>query len=127
MSRTDDQGRRLCTATAKSTGLPCRAPAVSAATVCRLHGAAKGTPARAAADQVLLTELIGPALTRLKGLVESRTTADGVLLAAIREILDRTGYSETLRPTLAQIEDEIDRLIEEAEAELTVLGLDGRA
>jgi hypothetical protein len=49
-----------------------------------------------------------------------------VLLAAIREILDRTGYSETLRPTLAQIENEYDRLIEEAEAELTALGLDGR-
>ena len=33
-----------CTATAKRTGLPCRAPAVRGWTVCRMHGARGGAP-----------------------------------------------------------------------------------
>ena len=33
-----------CTATAKRTGLPCRAPAVRGWCVCRMHGAGGGAP-----------------------------------------------------------------------------------
>lgn len=33
-----------CTAHSKRTGLPCRAPAVSGYTVCRMHGARGGAP-----------------------------------------------------------------------------------
>jgi len=33
-----------CTARAKRTGLPCRAPAVRGWTVCRMHGAGGGAP-----------------------------------------------------------------------------------
>jgi hypothetical protein len=117
--RTDSQGRRLCSATAKSTGKPCRAPAVTAATVCRLHGAGKGSPAREKADNLLLQELIGPALWRLKGLIDSRETTGPVLLGAIREVLDRTSYTEYHHMTFEQFEPHLERLIAEAEAELT--------
>ena len=110
--RKDAQGRRLCQGSTKA-GNPCRAPAVSGATVCRLHGAAKGTPAREAADRVLLEQLIAPALMRLKGLVENPETSDAVALAAIKEVLNRTDYSEVRRLT----EEDIEREIELREAE----------
>ena len=115
--RTDEQGRRLCSATAKSTGQPCRAPAVTGATICRVHGAGKGSPARDAADRRTLSELIGPALTRLKELVESRDTPDAVVLGAIREILSRSGYNERYEMTYEEIEPHVNRLIAEMEAE----------
>jgi hypothetical protein len=102
--RTDDQGRRLCSAAAKSTRKPCRAPAVTGATVCRVHGAGKGSPAREKADGLLLLKLIGPALWRLKGLIDSDETTGPVLLGAIREVLDRTSYTESHRMTWEQIE-----------------------
>jgi hypothetical protein len=116
-TRHDDQGRRLCTATAKSTGKACRAPAVQGATVCHRHGAAKGTPARAAADRVLLSELVGPALLRLQDLIQSPDTSDAVALGAIREILARTRYGEPISGAVldAAMEAEIARL----EAEMT--------
>lgn len=101
--RTDDQGRRLCSAHAKSTGKACCAPAVTGSQVCHLHGAAKGTPAREAADRRNLTELVGPALVRLHGLVTDDVTPPAVRLAAIRETLDRTGYTEQFSWTLADL------------------------
>ncbi len=119
MSRTDDQGRRLCAATAISTGEPCRAPAVTAATVCRVHGAAKGTPAREKADSTILQELIGPALWRLKGLIDSKETTGPVLMTAIREILDRTGYREFHDMTLEQAAPHLERWIKESEGKET--------
>lgn len=38
------QAARRCHATAKSTGQPCKAPAVTGWTVCRVHGAGGGAP-----------------------------------------------------------------------------------
>jgi hypothetical protein len=67
----------------------------------------------------LLQELIGPALWRLKGLIDSRETTGPVLLGAIREVLDRTSYTEHHQMTFEQIEPHLDRLMAEAEAELT--------
>ena len=118
--RTDAQGRRLCAATAKSTGEPCRAPAVTAATVCRVHGAGKGSPAREKANNTILLELIGPALLRLKGLIYSGATPPAVVLAAIRETLDRTGYREYHEMSSQQLEPHIERLLEELQGEQTL-------
>jgi hypothetical protein len=115
--RHDDQGRRLCTATAKSTGKACRAPAVQGATVCHRHGAAKGTPARAAADRVLLSELVGPALLRLRDMIESPDTSDAVALGAIREVLTRTKYGEPISG--AVFEEALEAEIARLEAEMT--------
>ncbi len=117
--RSDDQGRRLCTANAKSTGQLCRAPAVKGATVCNVHGAAKGTPARAKADNLILTELIGPALWRLKGLIDDKTTSGPVLISAIREVLDRTGYREWYLPTFDELRPHMDRLLDESIAAMS--------
>jgi hypothetical protein len=113
--RTDDQGRRLCHANALSTGLPCRAPAVAGAAVCRMHGAGKGSPGREKADNVMLRQLVGPALWRLKGLIDSNETTGPVLLSAIREVLDRTGYREYYEMTWEDVEPHLERLIQEAE------------
>ena len=84
-----------------------------------MHSAAQGTPARAKADNVILHKLIGPALWRLKGLIDDRDTPGGVLMAAIREVLDRTGYREYHEMTFDQIRPHMDRLIAEAEADMT--------
>ena len=90
---------------------------MTGATICRVHGAGKGSPARDAADRRTLSELIGPALTRLKELVESRDTPDAVVLGAIREILSRSGYNERYEMTYEEIEPHVNRLIAEMEAE----------
>jgi hypothetical protein len=84
-----------------------------------MHGAAQGTPARAKADNIILHQLIGPALWRLKGLIDDRDTPGAVLMAAIREVLDRTGYREYHEMTFDQIRPHMDRLIAEAEADMT--------
>ena len=59
------------------------------------------------------------ALWRLKGLIDDRDTPGGVLMAAIREVLDRTGYREYHEMTFDQIRPHMDRLIAEAEADMT--------
>jgi hypothetical protein len=108
--RTDDQGRRLCSAHTKA-GNPCRAPAVTSATVCRLHGAAKGTPGREAADKLTLSALIAPSLLRLADIIEDETTPPAAAVAAIRTVLDRTGHTEprifTDRELVEMLEAEI--------------------
>ena len=114
--RRDTQGRRLCTAR-RADGEPCNAPAVRGATVCTHHGAAKGTNGRAAADRLVLSELVGPAMLTLQDLIEDVDTPPAVRLGAARDILDRTGYKPILEvkgvPTVAQF----DEWIEELEAE----------
>jgi hypothetical protein len=84
-----------------------------------MHGAAQGTPGREKADNIILQQLIGPALWRLKGLIDDRDTPGAVLMAAIREVLDRTGYREYHEMTFDQIRPHMDRLIAEAEDDMT--------
>jgi hypothetical protein len=117
--RTDEYNRRLCIATAKSTGQLCRSPAVTGATVCIKHGAAKGTPARAKAERRNLTELVGPALMKLHDLVLDDGTPPAVLLAAIRETLDRTGYSEQYSWTLQELWPMLENALAAADQNLS--------
>jgi hypothetical protein len=119
MVRHDDQGRRLCSAHAKSTGQLCRAPAVNGATVCIRHGAAKGTLGREKADSLVLSELVGPALWRLKGLIDSEDTPPAVLISAIREVLDRSGYREMYQMTDAEMDARVEKMIADLEAGMT--------
>jgi hypothetical protein len=119
MMRHDDQGRRLCSAHAKSTGLLCRAPAVKGATVCIRHGAAKGTLGREKADNLVLSELVGPALWRLKGLIDSKETPPAVLISAIREVLDRSGYREMYQMTDGEMDTQVQQKIADLEADMT--------
>ena len=115
MKRTDVQGRRLCTAH-RTDGKPCRAPAVKGATVCINHGAAKGTPGRDAADRLILADLVGPALMKLRDLLNDDTVGASVQLRAAIAILDRSGnYGSggdrlTVAEAEAVIETEVARL-----------------
>jgi len=59
--------------------------------VCRIHGGA-APQVKEKAHRVVLEELVGPALIRLKHLVEDDSTPAAVQLGAVRDILDRTGY-----------------------------------
>jgi hypothetical protein len=63
----------------------------------------------------MLRELIGPALWKLKEMLHSKDTPPAVMLSVVREIMDRSGYSETARISRAQLENELQEL----EAELT--------
>jgi hypothetical protein len=68
---------------------------------------------------LILSQLIGPALWRLKGLIDSKETTGPVLMAAIREVLDRTNYQTWHQPTFEDLRPHMDRLIAELEADMT--------
>jgi hypothetical protein len=86
--------------------------------VCRMHGGA-APQVKEKAHRIVLEELVGPALVRLKRLVEDDTTPPAVQLGAIRDILDRTGYKASARaewdaiPPIGVLEGWIDQLIAE--------------
>ena len=83
--------------------------------VCRMHGGA--IPAvKAQSARQLLDQLVGPALAKLKSIVEDDQTPDAVRLAAIRDILDRTGYKPPTQVeviTRDSLEREYERLLAE--------------
>ena len=115
MVRKDDQGRRLCTATTRQ-GNPCRSPARTGATVCRMHGgSAPQTEAKAA--RVRLEELVDPVMVEWRELLKSSKTPPAVKVMLGKHILDYAGYKPILEvrgmPTVAQF----DEWIEELEAE----------
>lgn len=128
MTRKDSQGRRLCTAHTKA-GKPCRSPALTGATVCRMHGGA-APQVREKAARVVLEELVGPALATLRDLIESDATPAAVKLAAARDILDRTGYKPPAKvewdgpPPLPVVEGWIDDLLAEERERHERLGLE---
>jgi hypothetical protein len=118
MTRYDDRRRRLCTATSKRSDQPWRAPAMTGSTVCWMHGGS-APQVREKSRQVVLADLIGPALVTLNELLTDRTTADPVRLRAAEAVLNRTGYTgassempslETLERWLvvAELEKEAD-------------------
>lgn len=109
--RFDAQNRRLCSAHTKK-GTPCRAPAVTGSKVCHRHGAAKGTPGRAAADQLTLSELVNPSLLALRDLIQSPTTSDAAKVSAIRTILERAGYQEAYELSERELEQELQKVID---------------
>lgn len=83
---------RRCTATANRTGERCRAPAVRGGNVCRIHGGS-APQVRAKANERLL-EMVMPSLARLRKIILDPKTSDADALKAIREVLNRTGFSE---------------------------------
>jgi len=101
-----------CTATAKSTGEQCGNPPIPGGTVCTFHGG--GAPqVRAASARRVLEALVGPALIQLRDILEDTDTPAHVRLAAIRDILDRTGFKPVMQMevlTIGAIEAEISRL-----------------
>lgn len=83
---------RFCTAH-RTNGEPCQNYALRGGFVCRFHGG--GAPqVKAANARRLLEELVGPALTELRGLLDRSGVPDHVRLGAVNSILNRTGLQE---------------------------------
>lgn len=89
--------------------------------MCRVHGGSIKRVKDAAARR-LLQELVGPALAELRKIVENPKTPPAVKLAAVRDILDRTGYGATRHVEVVTL-DLVDAEIRRLESEL---GLDPR-
>lgn len=65
MPRLDRAPRNVrCRGTAKSTGQQCKNQAIRGGFTCRVHGTAKGTPARAAADRRIEQERVNREMTK---------------------------------------------------------------
>jgi len=105
-----------CTAKAKSTQKRCGNPPVPGATVCRIHGGS-APQVRAAGARRVLEALVGPALVQLRRIIEDPNVADPVKFAAIRDLLDRTGYKPPAQVEVLTM-DMVEREIMRLEAEL---------
>ena len=81
--------QRQCTATCKATRERCRRAPIKGGAVCIKHGGSAPQVKKSARDR--LDEMVDPALTQLKRIVEEGET-DAVKLAAIKDVLDRAGY-----------------------------------
>ena len=109
---------RQCTAKSKTTGQRCKNPPIPGGTVCRIHGGA-APQVQAVAARRVLEALIGPALIQLRRIVEDPSVSDAVKLAAIRDILDRTGYRPPTELKGALTMAMVEAAIAEKEAELS--------
>ncbi len=101
-----------CTATAKSTGVTCGNPPLPGGNVCAFHGG-KAPQVEAAAARRVLDALVGPALAKLREILDDDETPPQVRLAAVRDILDRTGFKPVTQMevlTIGVVEAEIARL-----------------
>lgn len=107
-----------CKATNRQ-GTPCQRHPAPGATVCNLHGG-KAPQVQTAAARRILEQLVGPALTQLARIVNNADTPHAVRLAAIRDILDRTGYKPATQLEVITL-DVIEREIARLEAELATL------
>ena len=111
-----DDSRR-CTAKSKQSQKRCKNAALLGAKTCRFHGSATKL-AKAASARRIMELLVGPALVQLRTLLEAPDTPHAVRLAAIRDILDRTGNKPPLQiEVIARetLEAEYERLLAEAD------------
>ena len=112
MTRKDDQGRRLCTATTNK-GNPCRGPALKGATVCRKHGGSLPR-VKAKAARTVIAELVDPVLLAFRDMLQNPKTPASVKVSIGNSILDRAGFKPVIQvqgvPTLAVLDDWIEEL-----------------
>jgi hypothetical protein len=71
-------------------GSSCRAQAIKGGSVCGMHGG-RAKHVRAAAGRRLLEEMVGPALARLRQLIDS-ADSDATRLQAAKLVLDYCGF-----------------------------------
>ena len=109
---------RICTAHKTDGVTPCGQYAAKGGTTCRYHGS--GAPqVQEANARNLLRELVGPALSQLKLIVDNPKTPPAVKLAAVRDILDRTGHGAVKHSEITVLSlDVVDAEIARLEAEL---------
>jgi hypothetical protein len=84
-----------------------------------MHGGS-APQVRAAAARRALEKLVDPALEKLEGLVEDAETPHAVLLAAIRDILDRAGLAAPKKHEVLTL-DILDKELARLDAELAAL------
>ena len=105
--------RRQCIAQSKTSGVRCKNAAVHGATVCKYHGGS-APQVKETAARVILEELVGPALARLKQLVEDDDTLQQVHLGAVKLVLEMTGFKAPTQveviPPLATINEWVEQL-----------------
>lgn len=100
--RFDDQGRRLCTARAKTTGEDCNAPAMRGQVVCRKHGGS--TKSAKAKAQLRLAQLVDPAVATLaREMVNADKSTDRQ--RAANSILDRAGFGRQTKFDVTDAKD----------------------
>lgn len=105
-----------CSSVAKSTGDRCGNPPILGGNVCRIHGG-KAPQVLAASARNILESLVGPALVKMREILDDDETPPSVRLSTVKDILDRTGFKpvETLEVvTIGWVEQQIALL----EAEL---------
>ena len=106
---------RRCTAKSKQSQQRCKNAALLGAKTCRFHGSA-APQVKAASARRVLEALVGPALIKLRDILEQPDVPPSVRLAAIKDILDRTGYKPAQQVemiTMGMVEAEIARLEKE--------------
>jgi len=107
-----------CTAKAKSTGKQCGNPPLPGGHVCKFHGGKAPQVLKASARNIL-EELVGPALAKMRQILEDKETPPSVRLAAVRDILDRTGFKPVEQMevvTIGWVEQQIAMLEKELQA-----------
>lgn len=120
--RYDAMNRLLCRARTR-TGEQCNSPAMTGQRVCRMHGGA--TPQARNKARLRLAELVAPAIATLAREMASADKSTDRLRAA-NSILDRAGWGrvstvetadarEVLLERLAQMRDEAQQMIDEAD------------
>lgn len=80
--------RRLCSAH-RTNGDPCKRSPINGGTVCIMHGGK--APQVVAKAEERIRDMVDPALNRLLKLIDDDLS--GVALAAVKDVLDRAGYS----------------------------------
>lgn len=107
-----------CTATSKWTGEQCRQWAVNGATICYVHGAAEGTPARAKASERILAEYeewledaTRKAMVGVSDILENPEDQK-VLLSAAKDVLDRAGHGAVKKSMSINVDMDVDAEIE---------------
>ena len=89
-----------CSARSARTGKPCRRHAILGSNVCYVHGGAAPQVKEAARRRLL--DMIDPALTKLRDLIEQDENLS-VSLGAIKAVLDRAGIDREASPDLPEV------------------------
>jgi hypothetical protein len=98
---------RICRATSKQTGLPCKRIAIPGGHVCVFHGGKSPQVKHAAKER--LNALVDPAITELTRLM-SESDLDPVRLAVAKDILDRTGFKPKERVEVTDVNRRLESL-----------------
>ena len=99
-------------------GNTCGNPPIRGGTVCKFHGGAAPQVIKSARRR--LDDLVDPAITELRTIIDDISTPAAVRLAAIRDVLDRAGYKSPIQVEVISrdtLEREYERLVAEHDSQ----------